>query len=164
MKMTMQQKLQLAKEYDTGKYKLMELCEKHNVTKDKVQYNYKLYKMWGEKPFLEDGGDRKYSREEKLKAIKIVLNKEKSARQVALEKGLINPRVVQDWVYLYLEKGESAIQNSRSRKKYMLHEDRQKYLAEKELRERLEFLEMENAYLKKSLALSSKKSKQQKKK
>lgn len=163
VKVTMDLKLEMAKKYDTGQYKLMELCKLYDVGKDKIQYYYKLYKMWGESAF-QDRDKVIYSREEKLEAIKTVLSGEKSCRQIALEKCMPNPHVVQDWLALYKRKGEDAIQRSTGRKKYLLHEDRQKYLAEKELRARLEFLEMENDYLKKSMALISKKSKQSKKK
>lgn len=157
-------KLEMAKKYASGNYKLMELCKMYNVGKDKIQYYVKLYRFYGEKPFTDEQANRVYTRQEKLEAIKIVLSGEKSCRQVALEKGMPNPHVVQDWVLLYKTKGEDAIQQSKGRKKYLLHEDRQKYLANKELNERLKFLEMENEYLKKSLALSSKKSKASKKK
>jgi transposase len=119
--------------------------------------------MWGEKGFV-DRGSVVYTRKEKLEAIKIVLSGEKSCRQIALEKCMPNPHVVQDWVNLYKTKGEDAIQISSGRKRYLLHEDRQRFLADKELKERLKYLEMENEYLKKSLALTSKKSKQSKQK
>jgi len=163
MKITMEKKLEMAKKYSTGKYKLVELANDYGVGKEKLQYYVKLYNMWGESPFV-DQDKRVYTREEKLEAIKIVLSKEKSARQVALEKCMPNPHVVQGWVDLYKDKGEDAIQVSTGRKRYMLHPDRQRYLANKEMEERLKFLEMENEYLKKSLALTSKKSKRLKKK
>jgi hypothetical protein len=71
---------------------------------------------------------------------------------------------VNDWIALCKARGESAIQQSRGRKKYMLHEDRQRYLADNELRARLKFLEAENDYLKKSYSLIQEKDKQSKKK
>lgn len=97
MKVTMDLKLEMAKKYDTGQYKLMELCKLYDVGKDKIQYYYKLYKMWGESAF-QDRDKVVYSREEKLEAIKNVLSGEKSCRQIALEKCMPNPHVVQDWL------------------------------------------------------------------
>lgn len=163
MKITIELKLEMAKKYDTGQFKLMELCKIYGVSKDKIQYYYKLYKMWGEKGFV-DRDKIVYTRKEKLEAIKMVLSSEKSGRQIALERYIPNPHIVQDWVRLFKTKGEDAIQVSTGRKRYLLHEDRQKFLADKELRERLKFLEMENEYLKKSLAFTSKKSKRSKQK
>ena len=45
----------------------------------------KLYLLHGEKPFTDEQEKRVYTREEKLRAIKEVLNHNKSCRQVALE-------------------------------------------------------------------------------
>ena len=81
-----------------------------------------------------------------------------------MELAIPHPNTVNDWVQLYKEKGEDAIQISTGRKKYMLHEDRQKYLADKELKARCKHLEDENEFLKKSLALALKKDKRLRKK
>ena len=118
--------------------------------------------MHGEKPFLEQD-KRIYTREEKLEAIKIVMSNQKSARQLALEKGMPSPHVIQDWVEKFKKDGADSIQISRGRKGYRLHADRQKYLANKELRERLAYLEAENAYLKKAYSLIQEKSRRTKK-
>lgn len=99
-----------------------------------------------------------------MNAIQQVMRKEKSSRLVALELGAPNPGVVHDWVKMYKVRGEDSIQVSSGRKSYKLHEDRQKYLAAKELTERLEYLEAVNAYLKKVFALVLEKSKRLKKK
>lgn len=42
MKNTINLKLEMAKKYDTGQFKLMELCEIYDISKDKIQYYYKL--------------------------------------------------------------------------------------------------------------------------
>ena len=72
---------------------------------------------------------------------------EKSGRQVALELAIPNADTVNDWVKLYKEKGEAAIQVIRGRKKYMLHADRQAYLADKELKTKIRNLEDERGFL-----------------
>jgi len=87
------------------------------------------------------------------------LSGKKSARQVAAEVGTPDADSVGEWVRKYKEKGEEGIQISRGRKKYMLHEDRQRFLADKELKDRCKHLEDENEILKKSLALALKKDK-----
>ena len=117
--------------------------------------------IWGSVTFLQQ---LIKDLEEKIEAIQSILNGEKSSRQVALEKAIPNPHTVQDWVKKFKTEGVEAIQTSKGRKKYMLHEDRQRYLADKELRDRYRHLELENEYLKKSLALISKKNKRLKKK
>src|SRR5574344_1291892 len=141
-----------------------ELAKKYELDVSKLKYKVKVYLLHGETPFTDRQQYRIYTREEKLKAIKQVLSKEKSGREVALELAIPNPHTVHDWVKLFKEKGEDAIQISSGRKKYMLHEERQKFLADKEIKARCKHLEEENIFLKKSLALAMKKDKRLKKK
>lgn len=140
------------------------LAKKYNFDIAKLKYKVNVYKLHGEAPFTDAQESRVYTREEKLSAIHTVLKGEKSGRQVALELAIPNANTVNDWIKLFLEKGEDAIQISTGRKKYMLHEDRQRYLADKEIKARCKFLEDENEFLKKSLALALKKDKRLKKK
>lgn len=164
MKYNAEQKLQMVWEYLEDKISAVKLSKKYGYDLGKIKYMIKLYEMHGRAPFDERQASRIYTREEKLNAIKSVLSKEKSTREVALELAIPNPHTVQDWVKKFKEKGEEGVQISRGRKQYLLHADRQKYLANKEMTERLNALELENDYLKKSLALISKKNKQSKKK
>ena len=151
--------LKIIHEYLDDGIPMTMLSKKYHVDIAKIKYRTKLYKLHGEKPFSDEQEKRIYSREEKLEVIKTVLSGKKSGRQVALEKGIPNPHTVHNWINKYKREGEAAIQVSRGRKKYMLHEDRQKYLADKELKARCKHLEDENEFLKKSLALALKKDK-----
>lgn len=154
----------MAKQYFADHTGITFLCKKYKTDESNVQYSIRLYERFGEEPFTDEQSNRVYTREEKLETIKRVLNGEVSCRQAALDKGMPSPHVVSDWVKLYKEKGEEAIQVSRGRKKYQLHADRQKYLANKEMQARLKYLEAENAYLKKAYSLIQKKAKRSKKK
>lgn len=164
MRFNSQMWLKIIHEYVDDKEPMMSLCHKYKVDVGKLKYRVNLYLLYGDKPFSDEQEKRIYTREEKLKAIHLVLDQKKSARQVGLEMCIPNPGTVQDWVDKYKKEGEEAIQISRGRKKYLLHEDRQKFLADKELRARNKFLEMENDVLKKSLALISKRKAYQSKK
>jgi len=159
----MDTKLKMIKEYLDKQVPMTKLVKKYNYDLAKLKYLVKLYQMHGEKPFLEQD-KRIYTREEKLESIKIVMSNQKSARQLALEKGMPSPHVIQDWVEKFKKEGADSIQISRGRKGYRLHADRQKYLANKELRERFAYLEAENAYLKKVYSLIQEKSRRTKKK
>jgi transposase-like protein len=143
---------------------MTKIAKKYQIDISKLKYKVKIYSLYGETPFTDEQEKRIYSREEKLRAIQAVLKGEKSGRQVALELALPNADTVNDWVKLYKRKGESAIQVSKGRKKYLLHEERQAYLADKEIKARCKFLEDENEFLKKSLALALKKDKRLKRK
>ena len=150
--------------YLDDKVSMTKLCRTYNVDAGKIKYRVNLYLLHGEMPFSDEQERRVYSREEKLRAIHCVLDQKKSCRQVGLEMGVPNPHTIHDWVNKYKKYGEEAIQVSKGRKKYLLHEDRQRYLANQEMKERLKFLEMENDVLKKSLALISKRKDSQSKK
>ena len=143
---------------------MTKLAEKYNFDVSRLKHKVNVYMIHGESPFTDEQEKRIYTREEKLRAIKTVLSGEKSARQVAAEIGTPDSDTVGDWIRLYKKKGEEGVQISRGRKKYMLHEDRQRYLADKELKARCKHLEDENEFLKKSLALALKKDKRLKKK
>lgn len=156
--------LKIVKEYRILNISMTRLADKHGVDLAKLKYLIKLHNVHGDKPFTDDQQDRVYSREEKLKAIEEYFSGTKSGRQIALELGSPSADIVRDWANLYKKKGPDAIQISRGRKKYLLHEERQQYLADKELKERNQHLEAENEYLKKSLAIAFKKNKRLRKK
>lgn len=151
--------LKLVKMYVNDGVPMTMLVKKYKLDASKLKYRIKLYQIHGEVPFTDDQEKRIYTREKKLKAIQTVLSGQKSARQVGIELGVPHADTVNDWVKLYKNRGEAAIQVSRGRKKYMLHEERQAYLADKELKARCKHLEDENEFLKKSLALALKKDK-----
>jgi len=164
MKTTPSEWLKYVKIHIENEVPMTKLAAKYSLDLSKLKYKVRLYSLHGELPFTDEQEKRFYTREEKLKAIKKVLTGEYSGRQIALEMGLPNADTVNDWVKLYKEKGEEGIQVSKGRKKYLLHADRQKYLADKEIKERCQHLEEENKFLKKSLALALKKDKRLKKK
>jgi transposase-like protein len=67
------------------------------------------------------------------------VNKEHfSYRQLSLQLGLMDPGILQDWVNLYREKGEIAIQTTRARNHYLKYEERLDKIADKSLKDRLE--------------------------
>ena len=133
MKRTLKEKLEIVKEHVVKHVPLSEIKRKYQIDTDHLKYFVNLYKLYGEKPFLDTVERRKYSREMKLKAIGEVLNK-------------------------------SSIKDTYSRNHYLKHEEMLEKKAYKSLKERLNYLEAENEYLKKLLPLILKKSKQSKKK
>lgn len=156
--------LKFVKMYVNDGIPMMQIAKKYNFSVSHLKHKVNIYLVHGETPFTDEQEKRVYTREEKLNAIKIVLSGEKSGRQVAAEIGTPDSDTVNDWVKLYREKGEAGIHTSKGRKSYMLHEERQAFLADKELKEKCKHLEDENEILKKSLALALKKDKRLRKK
>ncbi|HHU59371.1 TPA: hypothetical protein GXZ34_00390 [bacterium] len=75
---------------------------------------------------------------------------------------LTDPRVVGGWIIKFQKQGEESIKDTHSRSHYLIHEDRLQVEANKKLLERLEYLEAENEYLKKSHSLTQKRRQQSK--
>ena len=140
------------------------IAKKYKLDASHLKHKIKVYMIHGESPFTDEQEKRIYTREEKLKAIKTVLSGEKSGRQMAAEIGTPDSDTVNEWIKLYKKKGEDGIQTSWGRKNYMLHKERQRYLADKEIKAKCKHLEEENEFLKKSLALALRKDKRLRKK
>lgn len=155
MKKTLEEKLQMCKEHvDNGKSlsHVCELYEYYNI--DEVKYAVNLYKRYGEKPFLNREREV-YRRDTKLLAISRIINGE-SLRKVSLDLGLVNYKILSDWVKKYKKEGEAAIQDTYPRKNYLNEDERYKKLIDDKLKEENERLKAEIDFLKKSQSLAKK--------
>jgi transposase len=163
MRLTNEQKLSMVLEHLEDGIPLHDLAKKYTYDVSNVKYFVGLYRIHGKDVFLLHGENNIYTREQKLRAIDRVNKEHISYRKLSLQLGLIDPGILRDWVNLYREKGEIAIQTTRARNHYLKHEERLDKIADKSLKDRLEYLEAENAYLKKLYALIQKRSKRTKK-
>lgn len=164
MKVTMNQKLEIAKKYLEEGITLRELSEEYDLNLKNIKYFISLYELHGEKIFLERETMTEHTREIKLAAITKVLVDGMSQRSVALEFGLSDATILRDWIKIYNERGEEGIQTTRRRKSYELPEEKLDRIANEELLKRLEHLEAENEYLKKLHSLVTERNQQTKKK
>lgn len=155
MKKTLEEKLQMCKEHvDEGK-SLSHVSEIHNYHNiDEIKYVVNLYKRYGETPFLKRE-QNVYRRDTKLLAISRIKNGE-SLRKVSLDLGLINYKILSDWVKKYNNEGESGIQDTYPRKNYLNEDERYKKTIDKKLKEENERLKAEIDFLKKSQSLAKK--------
>ena len=80
MKLTPQEKLKATKEHVDGKLTIKEVCEKYKIDPGRIKYYTKLYRAYGEKPFM-DSDHLQYTRETKLKMIKRCLAEKKSSQE-----------------------------------------------------------------------------------
>ena len=87
-----------------------------------------------------------------------------SLRKIAVDLGLTDYTILKDWVDKYKKDGEDAIQTTSGRRNYLLHKERQDKIASDELKARIQYLEAENEYLKKSYSLILERGRQTKKK
>jgi transposase-like protein len=163
MKITRRQKVIIAKKHLEEGITLKELSKEYDYCMSNIKYVVALYSAHGEDIILGKEFSREHTRETKLELIAKVLKEGKSIRSVAIEHGLMDPTILGDWIKLYKKKGESGIQTTRKRAPYKLEEEKIKEIADKELKERIKYLEAENEYLKKLHSLVLSKASQKKK-
>lgn len=169
MRWTKEEKLKMVLEYKkNGFTPTVEGCSRKTLH-DHIRKWAKVYELYGE------GGlehrSRHWTYEDKINAVQRVLNGE-SYHQVAYSLGMSAKSQVLTWHRKYLELGWDGLKlDGRGRKRKMgnkpIKPSKSKSQAEEivELRKRLEYLEAENAYLKKLAALvQQRKAQEQKKK
>ena len=163
MKNTREIRLKAVKEHLNDGLTIKEVGLKYNIDPGRIKFYVALYRRHGERPFLKTlSGKQIFTREQKLEMIKRNLNGE-SGYSLALELGSTNQTVVRDWVHLYLKGGEEAIKTTKSRKNYVLKDERVQIKAHKKILKRNEYLEAENEVLKKWYTLILQRSGQLKK-
>lgn len=163
MKVSIADKLKVVKEHLEQGQTIKELSEKYHIDTARIKYVVALYRKHGERVFTNRERTI-YTREYKLEAIHRYLQGKESYYVIGVDLGLIDQGILRDWVDKYKAEGEDSIQTTNGRKSYLKHEDRLDKIADDSLKERLEYLEAENAYLKKLYSLIQKRSRREKKK
>ncbi len=169
MRWTKEEKLKMVLEYKKDCFTpIVEGCLRETMYK-RIKAWTRVYDLYG-----EDGLEhriRHWSFEDKINAVQRVLDGE-SYHEVAHSLGMCTKSQVVTWHRKYLELGWDGLKlDGRGRKRKMgnkpIKPSKSKSQAEEivELRKRLEYLEAENAYLKKLAALvQQRKAQEQKKK
>jgi len=155
MRLTLEQKMKMCEEHVIKGKSISDASEMYGgYDIGNLKYLINIYKRYGSKAFLnrENGV---YKRDTKLLAIDRVKHGE-SIRSVAIDLGLIDPCILGDWVRLYKQKGEEAIQDTYPRKGYLTKDKRAKLIVDQALVEENERLKAEIEYLKKSRSLTKK--------
>ncbi len=156
MRITQEMKLKMVEEYLLKGKSLSHISQAYdNYDVSNIKYNVNLYKKFGSEVFLNREG-KIYYRDTKLLAIKRVLEGNESIRSVALDFGLTDPTILQDWIKNYKNKGEAGVQDTYPRKNYVLKDERARNIVDKKLKEENKRLRAEIEYLKKSQSLTQK--------
>ena len=169
MRWTKEEKLKMVFEYKKNAFTpTVEGCSRETMRK-RIRKWTKVYDLYGESGL--EHRIRRWTYEDKINAVKRVLDGE-SYSEVAHSLGMPIETQVMSWHRKYSELGLSGLKlDGRGRKRKMgnkpIKPSKSKSQAEEivELRKRLEYLEAENAYLKKLAALvQQRKAQEQKKK
>ena len=169
MKWTKEEKLKMVLEYrKNGFTPIVDGCSRTTMRKRIVRWS-RVYELYGENGL--EHRIRHWTYEDRINAVQRVLNGE-SLCEVANSLGMSTETQVLNWHRKYLELGWDGLKLcGRGRKRKMgnkpIKPSKSKSQADEivELRKRLEYLEAENAYLKKLAALvQQRKAQEQKKK
>ena len=173
MKLTLEEKMKIVelKQQGVG-YKT--IAKQFKVTYSLIQNIWYTYSIHGVKGIMHPPNNRKYSVDLKLEIIKRVYNGESQTR-LAAEYNIHGPGTIYSWMKKYEKMGYNGLKRKkgrpRGRPKIMTKEKNENTRLSNDEREELirlrkekEYLEMENAYLKKLDALVKKRLKQQRKK
>ena len=169
MRWTKEEKLKMVLEYKNNGYMpIVEGCSRKTMY-EHIRKWAKVYDLYGESGL--EHRSRHWTYEDKINAVQRVLDGE-SYHEVAHSLGMSSETQVLTWHRKYLELGWDGLKlHSRGRKRKMgnkpIKPSKSKSQTEEivELRKRLEYLEAENAYLKKLAALvQQRKAQEQKKK
>ena len=169
MRWTKEEKLKMVLEYkNKGIIPCVTECTRDSFTRTLISWT-RVYELYGESGL--EHRSRHWTYEDKVNAVQRVLDGE-SYHEVAHSLGMSTETQVSTWHRKYLELGWDGLKlDGRGRKRKMGNKptkpSKSKSQAEEivELRKRLEYLEAENAYLKKLAALvQQRKAQEQKKK
>ena len=169
MRWTKEEKLKMVLEYrKNGFTPIVDGCSRTTMRKRIVRWS-RVYELYGENGL--EHRIRHWTYEDRINAVQRVLNGE-SLCEVANSLGMSTETQVLNWHRKYLELGWDGLKLcGRGRKRKMgnkpIKPSKSKSQADEivELRKRLEYLEAENAYLKKLAALvQQRKAQEQKKK
>ena len=168
MRWTKEEKLNMVLEYKkNGFTPTVKGCSRKTMH-DNIRKWVKVYELYGESSL--EHRSRHWTYEDKINAVQRVLNGE-SYYEVAYSLGMSTKTQVLAWHRKYLELGWNGLKlDGRGRKRKMgnkpIKPSKSKSQAEEivKLRKRLEYLEAENAYLKKLAALVQKRKVQEQKK
>lgn len=145
-----------------GGYK--SICKKYGIVSHKgLRLWVNNYKTFGDEGLLTSSKNKSYSFETKLSTIELYLNSNFSYQEVAIQKGIFNPRMINEWVKAYELRGPDALRpkkkgckelvntsnnklNSKKNNQSVLPDLSTEYL--KELEDEILRLRIENAYLK----------------
>ena len=169
MRWTKEEKLKMVLEYKkNGFTPTVEGCSRKTMH-DRIRRWSKVYDLYGESGL--EHRSRHWTYEDRIYAVQRVIDGE-SYHEIAHSLGMSNISQITTWHRKYLELGWDGLKlDGRGRKRKMgnkpVKPSKSKSQAEEvaELRKRLEYLEAENAYLKKLAALvQQRKAQEQKKK
>ena len=165
-KYTKEFKLKLVKEYLKGELGCKSLAKKYNIASTPLRGWIKRYKEHEIKGL--ERNNVSYDGNFKISVVEYMHNNHLSLTETASKYNLGNANIIAKWEQIYYEEGpQSLFSEKRGRKSKISSKPNKKKISkatEKDLIEEVQYLRMENAYLKKLHALIQERDNPQKKK
>ena len=169
-------KLEIVKYVIEGKHSYKQASQKYNIHQEQIRVWCNRFKTSGEEG-LKPQKIRKYDGNFKVEVVEYMYANHLSFEKTAIHYKLPSSTIVVLWKQIYDEKGRQYLLNNRSISVNHMRVERNKKMNNKqnspskynakskeELIKQIEYLQMENDYLKKLQALVQKRTSQQKKK
>ncbi|ARJ39476.1 hypothetical protein SporoP8_13235 [Sporosarcina ureae] len=153
-KIHVEDKIQAVKRYIEGNESLREIAQSIGIDKSEIRYWVQRYRYHGENGFKKPCTS--YSVQFKLDVIHYMVDENTSLRDTAARFNLTHHSTLRRWVNAYREEGADALspkEEGRLSMKQNPENKKKPSVSEKELQKEIDFLRMENAYLKKLNAL-----------
>ena len=116
-----------------------------------IRRTIKMIEAHGEEGLKENQKPR--TAEEKYQILKYMHENNLTCLETGIQFGINGSATVWDWEHRYREKGMEGLESKKKGKKPRINKSAQPKTREEELLARIEYLEAENEYLKKCLAL-----------
>jgi len=163
-KITNEERIKIYQERKKG-VNVYKLSDKYGIRSEGIEYLVKLIDRHGLE-VLRGAKNKYYSKKEKERIIKRVIENKETINSVAIEEGLLSRGMLQNWILKYKENGYNVIERKRGRpimgkgRKRSIDKDKIKKLEEENT-----YLKAKIEYIKKLTAVvQARKNQQQKKK
>ncbi|HSL85477.1 MAG TPA: helix-turn-helix domain-containing protein [Bacteroidales bacterium] len=100
-KSTPEEKVMLVKKYLAGEISATEVCEIVRVNNESFRNWIRIYKQEGSLGLINNGTNRRYSRELKINAVEAYLTGEGSQSEICKRYKIRSKKQLQDWIKLY---------------------------------------------------------------
>lgn len=118
-KLTKEQKINIYKKRKAGAT-INALANEYSLRKESIKYLLRLIDQHGY-DILHEGYCRRYSKEEKEKAILEVLEQNKSIGETAIKYGLSSKTALTNWIKSYIQNDYHVVEKKRGRPAHTFH-------------------------------------------
>lgn len=157
-KYSKEEKIRAIKAIESG-VSLGRAAEQFGINKSVLSRSYRLLEKHGKDGLRSHLYN--WTAEQKNQVLKYMRDNELSCQEVSIQLGISGSSTVWQWEQQYLENGIEGLENKKKGRKPRIPKAKPPKTREEELLDRIQYLEAENAYLKKLNALVAEREKRE---